>query len=456
MANKGYIGQAGTGKTTKIIDDLNDLVKPEEWAKTSSLLAITYMHGSRRRLENKLSPFVKKGIRVNCMTIDAFCLHIVQRYKSYLGIKVQIVISDNVDERTELTTEKKLVCGIHTICSMASELLNFNTIKDVMKFSYPIIVVDEFQDCEEGHLLVIKKIAENECLLIAADDFQKLNTATDSAAVKWLNESVTCVTLDKIWRTNYSQILNTAKALRTNSKVSDVIEVKFAEAYGLAAFFIASGKEWKEKMGMEGRTVALISPIGPHSDTFVKKTLERLHRGFEKKEKGVLKWKLDKHPFMVEGEKKITVTEILKKCTGLGKKSIIPLNIIQAWNDIDDIYLQAAIKSAKRVMKLRNLDFISTEEFKGLISARLHLVNAILTQKKENRIFLTVHGAKNREFDDVFILWPQHTLKKDSEIYLRKLLYNAVTRAKRKVILIVQGTEAQRGSEPALNLLLNQ
>lgn len=446
MANKGYIGQAGTGKTTKIIEDLNDLVKPEEWAKTSSILAITYMHGSRRRLENKLSPFVKKGVRVNCMTIDAFCLHIVQRYKSYLGIKSQIIVSDNVDENTKLEEEKKLICGIHTICQIATELLDFKIVKEVMKFSYPIIVVDEFQDCEEGHLQIIKKISENNSLLIAADDFQKLDNELNSLAVNWLNESIICEELSTIFRTNDNKILNSARALRNNTQAEDAIEVKFVASKDLAAWTVASQIEWYSKMEQEGRSLALISPVG-QKNAFIRDTLNRLQRGFEKSN-------LRPHPFIIESEKKITVDEVLKKCTGLGKKIVLTVEMLESWKTIDDICLQMAITYTKRIMKLRNSNSISVDEFKRALSSRLHFASTFLSIKKDNRVFLTVHGAKNREFDDVFILWPQYGLV-GNELYLRKLMYNAVTRARRKVILIVQGTRDERISEPVLNLLVN-
>ena len=62
----------------------------------------------------------------------------------------------------------------------------------------------------------------------------------------------------------------------------------------------------------------------------------------------------------------------------------------------------------------------------------------------------TVHGAKNREFDHVFIFCrsPSPAAKR------RKLLYNAVTRAKRSwMLLVLQGKPGMIGADPALNLL---
>jgi len=60
-------------------------------------------------------------------------------------------------------------------------------------------------------------------------------------------------------------------------------------------------------------------------------------------------------------------------------------------------------------------------------------------QRSENgRRALTVHQAKNREFDAVFVIWP-YTVGQDDE-GKRRLLYNAITRAKKWCVVVVQGT----------------
>jgi superfamily I DNA/RNA helicase len=48
-----------------------------------------------------------------------------------------------------------------------------------------------------------------------------------------------------------------------------------------------------------------------------------------------------------------------------------------------------------------------------------------------------VHQAKNREFDTVVVIWP-YTVAQDDE-GKRRLLYNAITRAKKQCTVIVQG-----------------
>jgi DNA helicase IV len=52
-------------------------------------------------------------------------------------------------------------------------------------------------------------------------------------------------------------------------------------------------------------------------------------------------------------------------------------------------------------------------------------------------IAMTVQQAKNREFEGVVVIWP-YQVGGDIE-HKRRLLYNAVTRAKRWCHIIVQG-----------------
>ncbi len=48
-----------------------------------------------------------------------------------------------------------------------------------------------------------------------------------------------------------------------------------------------------------------------------------------------------------------------------------------------------------------------------------------------------IHTAKNREFDGVIVLWPYKVGGTDD--HKRRLLYNAITRAKKWVRVLVQG-----------------
>ncbi|MGH7283008.1 MAG: ATP-binding domain-containing protein [Polyangiaceae bacterium] len=60
---------------------------------------------------------------------------------------------------------------------------------------------------------------------------------------------------------------------------------------------------------------------------------------------------------------------------------------------------------------------------------------------------MTIQQAKNQEFDRVVVLWP-FEIQGDAE-RLRRLLYNAVTRAKKYAAVIVQDPKKVRlGAAP--------
>jgi len=63
-----------------------------------------------------------------------------------------------------------------------------------------------------------------------------------------------------------------------------------------------------------------------------------------------------------------------------------------------------------------------------------------------SRVAMTVHQAKNREFEFVIALWPLK-IAQDSE-QQRRLLYNAVTRAKRRALVIVEDPKGGRLNGP--------
>ncbi|MCR9171514.1 MAG: ATP-dependent helicase [bacterium] len=459
MSNSAYIGQAGTGKTTKIISKLESILDETLIHESSCILAITYMHGSRKRLEAKLHSIQKKGVKVKCVTIDAFCFNLVQIYKQFLGKSGSFVVSENPDTFTENIDENKITIGVNIIRKLALELLQIDVIRDVLKFSYPIIVVDEFQDCITEQLDVIISLSKNDCLLLAADDFQSLDDDLKCDAVDWLKAKVENEELDKIWRTDKPDILDTARALRLNEKCQNPIKIECVSSPSLAAWIISAHMQWSSdkffEMGQNGRTVAILSPVGTSKDAFVRATVEKLKSPFTKHN-------LYPKPFIIDSEKRRTTKDILKLLIGFRKNGKVNLNQLDDWNKVEDVVVKLSISVARRRMSLRNVTMLSSQEFSEIVSSRLHFASNFLDKQRTTRIFLTIHGAKNREFDDVFILWPSYTIDKRKDVYLRKLMYNAVTRAKRKVILIVQdkdfnskkGTTSKRFSEPPLNLLM--
>lgn len=77
------------------------------------------------------------------------------------------------------------------------------------------------------------------------------------------------------------------------------------------------------------------------------------------------------------------------------------------------------------------------------VSRVLQHLRAFTSHQSRGITAMTIHQAKNREFENVIILWP-HEVRGTPES-LRRLLYNGVTRAKSRVLVIVHSPQDKKG-----------
>jgi superfamily I DNA/RNA helicase len=72
--------------------------------------------------------------------------------------------------------------------------------------------------------------------------------------------------------------------------------------------------------------------------------------------------------------------------------------------------------------------------------------NSRLYSRHEERrlVAMSIHHAKNREFDRVIVLWPYEVVGSDER--RRRLAYNAITRARHEALVVVQGEARVRQS----------
>ena len=77
-----FEGPAGTGKTHSIIEELKRRLIQEPINEWQKVLALTFMHGSRIRLNEKLSTIKELKGKYVAKTIDSFAWSIVNRWRS--------------------------------------------------------------------------------------------------------------------------------------------------------------------------------------------------------------------------------------------------------------------------------------------------------------------------------------------------------------------------------------
>lgn len=437
------MGQAGTGKTTWLMEKATELAPDIVTDEYQRLLVLTRMHGARRRLEMELEtacPVVARQVS----TIDGFALSVVNRFRLSLGIQRPVVATGADVGFTDTLFETE--GSFEKIRLTAAELLDSPTIRAIIRRSYPLIIVDEYQDCHGSLLRFVNALGECSQLLLAADDFQLLDSDVPGCPavehITAMNEEGLAVIepLETIHRTDSPEILEAARCLRTNVKAtSATLPVICCPNHGPVAWHIvsrlvlcAANKRWT------GRT-ALICPA---HDQFLDKVFKSCNDQLAKKNRGQLIWHAERsiadHTDQVLGLLGLTTTDATEN---------------EQWTPEDmprDPLCSTAIENAKRIAHLRGLQQIPKRMMVRTAEKIVHDLRAYAVTSPR-RCVTTVHGAKNREFDNVFVVW---TYKLPQSVDAqRKLLYNAITRAKSNCIVLVWGQEKRALNDPVLSLL---
>ncbi|MDG7001234.1 MAG: ATP-dependent helicase [Nitrososphaerota archaeon] len=437
------LGKAGTGKTTWLISKVGELAPFEIKNEHQSLLAITRMHGSRRRVEDRLRQSVAE-LKYQVTTIDAFALSIVNKWRMALGFSMPVVpvYGDSDFEPSLFGVE----ADFERILKMAAKLLPKTTVKNLIGKSFPIIVIDEFQDCSGAMLDFVKELSECSLLLLAADAFQQLEEGlVGCPAIEWVRDLeahglAEITDLSECHRTSNPGILGAARYIRDNIRsTSPTVPVICCPKTELLGWEIidAVALHWYIK-GWTGQ----IAVICPSNDPVVDDALDWGNNWRIKKGRQPIGW----HKQQSQDAEKQRIVTILNsfESTSPGGQAI------NAMNGSLDPLAEAVASRASRVARLKGIDSISKPMIDRLAERTIHEKRAY-GQYDAKRAVMTVHGAKNREFDNVIVLW---TFKLPEDVdYQRRLMYNAVTRAKNNCMVLVLGGVKRAMTHPVISLL---
>jgi len=416
MSVTGFIGQAGTGKTTRLMDAVEVWVNDHELKEGQTILALTRMHGSRIRLRERLQRTTARN-RFECATFDKFAWSIASRWRSLLRENGRPLAIDLDYDAT---------CGLAAMLLKNAEVLNW------VRRKYALIIVDEFQDCHDERLEMTIALANGGDMIFAADEFQDLSDDTEAnEAVAWLLSHGQVQELSSSYRTTRAGILQAAACLRTRQgtlQKGDGFNIIPAYSHNMAAKYIANGALWAGR-----KQFAILSPVGPSSSPNVKRTLERVaEKPFTKEGKEPV------GPFSIEweasnDEKLAALCDLFGFPNEDGVEIHSPVPNSNGPPIFGQRDLEAWIRRQARL--LGKTTFLSQE----LRAAATKAVHHLRVAQRDNwhRRGMTIHQAKNREFDNVLILWPFGVTKGQGEEKRRRLLYNAVTRAKYLATVVV-------------------
>ncbi len=420
MTARAFSGAAGNGKTTKLLCEVEAHLVAQPLSEGQRVLALTFMHGSRFRLMERLSQSSVRR-RFDCLTFDRFAWELCRRWRSRLKT---IGISLPVDTPDYDGT-----------CAAAGQLLNFADVVKWIASRYPVLLVDEFQDCAAVRLVIVQQLHGQVAMFLAADDFQNLNSTSESPAVTWLTKLGIVEELTTNHRTQVSELLSAAHALRHGGSLSNGTAFKLVSlpTSAPAASFIS-----QTIAGYSPKDVVILSPARLQTSPWLREITNLVSQKQYGKQKA--------GPFSIHWEK--TVGEIESETftqLGLTNDQTNPVEAALVRTLGPGRVARHLIQWIDHQRRVSGRTNFPPSEIRSEVQRAVQHVRSIQSAQ-HGRSAMTIHQAKNREFPIVIVLWP-FAAPTDAQ-QARRWLYNAVTRAKKRAIVLVQDPKKVRLSHP--------
>lgn len=305
-------------------------------------------------------------------------------------------------------------------------------------------IIDEFQDCHGRKLELVQALRQSTSLILAADDFQLLDANVPGCpAVEWVRalarEGLAEVTeLDTPRRTSQEHLLRATRAVRANVAVSgQSVPFVACPKDGPAAFRILE----RLALGWYGPiwtgTCALLSPS---HDPWTARVLNSISNQASRKGLGTFRW--------IQESSEDDECEELLRALGVHEPGQRHLPWIKPSQD--GAFVSEMRRRVSEVCSARSVEPITRGAVAYLARRVLHQFRS-RGDHRGHRVVTTVHGAKNREFDQVFLLWP-FRLPPSAETQ-RRLLYNGLSRARHNAMVLMLGDEGRAAGDPVLSLL---
>jgi len=424
MTTKGFTGGAGTGKTTSLLRELDVHLAAHPLAPGQRVLGLTFMHGSRQRLTDRLAKSSAKR-HFDCMTLDRFAWGICRRWRSRLRANGEQVPLDLAAPDYDGT------------CNAAGHLLASSNVARWISARYPVIVLDEFQDCAPVRLALAQRLHERVTMLVAADDFQNLTLTTESPAVSWLRGLNVSEDLTINWRTSVADLIAAAHALRAGTSIPPGAGTSFklisAPSPDVAASFIS-----QTLYPVGGKDTVVLCAARPGKSKWADKVIEFIatrQYGQQKAGPVPIKWETTADAMT---ETTIASLGIANGNEVVGAPTILALPHTPVARHL--------IRWVERQRRIMGRSEFGASEVCAQVERAVQHVRSFGAMSQAARRVMTIHQAKNREFPVVIVLWP---LKVVGEMVLaRRWLYTAITRAKRRAIVFVEDPKKKRLNAP--------
>ena len=416
MTVTAYSGPAGTGKTHCLMEQVKNEVAIRPMEAHERVLALTFMHGSRRRLDSRLRGIGEINGRHRAVTLDSLAWRLCKRWRA-LATSLNIQIPSEAD--------------FDATCALAAVLLARPAVASWVRAAYPLVVVDEAQDLTKPRSDMICHLAASCHVLLAFDEFQCLNPAISSMPVEsWLPAYCEPKLLEQCHRTNDAELLAAARALRKGcAPKRDGRRFKVVETASkpLAATFLANFITWRGS-----GNVAVLTPS--RKGAFVDDVVELVRtRKLGKQKNGPypVEWEVAAH---AEADRVATLTALPEQCSPARAVELLAAHSQEPAirTVVDWIRGRAAL----------GVDPLTGDQIRSRIKRTITEGRHFGNQTTRKYSAMTIQQAKNREFDHVAVVWPYTVPRNDDQ--RRRLLYNAITRARRSCLVMVQNPKLLR------------
>jgi hypothetical protein len=292
------------------------------------------------------------------------------------------------------------------------------------------MLVDEAQDLSAERSAMIAEAATSTHVVLAYDEFQCLNPSLRPMPIlAWLPGVCRPVSLTECRRTDDAELLAAARAVRDGRAVNqNGRSFKVIVTPGrpnFAATCLANFIAWRR-----GGRVAVLTPSrrGGFVDGIVDLVCTR---SLGKQQNG---------PYRIAWESgDERERRDLWQSLALPDRCSIPDALAALEAHADAHAVRTITKWITRQKRVLGVNEINAGEIRRQMDRTFAMRRRYGASERDEFVAMTIQQAKNREFEHVVVTWP-YTIPNDNE-QKRRLLYNAITRARRSCLVLVQAQE---------------
>jgi UvrD-like helicase C-terminal domain/AAA domain len=434
-----FEGAAGTGKTHNLVGCAGELAKGGVLGDGQKVLALTYMNGARRRLDARLDDNSAFRWRFDCQTFDVFARMLAARRRS--------LITPEMQEQASALNE------FDGPCALAAGLLANEPIRQWVARSFPLVLVDEAQDLDEHRMRILQGLSQSSQIVAAADAFQCLHDGRDTAPlIGWLEGAGQTHRLTQPRRTNQQGLLAAALAVREGRDVKAVLTAntyKNRTTWNGAGFRLVEAPATSRNHALLSWAIAndIAQRRGPvviltpdSGNTIVRDALNTVQTKPYTRKNGAT---FGPYPHTWDRHDMEEANALLANIALPATASYTDLGTILAPH-AEHAAIAQAISRMDRLRSVHGQSAFTAAQVTEFVRESVRNRSRLGFRQHRGHLAMTIQRAKNREFPNVIVLWP-HTAAGSSE-HLRRLLYNAITRAQEHCTVIVLGQGRLNGA----------